>query len=149
MTPPDRIALLNQLFGRLCTSLPVYVSQVRLWVGPGEDQAAAMLCRLAADDQRLAYRLAGAIRRAGGRPAPGTFPPAYTSLHDVSAGFVLRRALAARQSDLAAVRCLAAQMGDAADERPLVDEIMRTWEDHVEGMKTLFSSERCTQNGIA
>lgn len=149
MTPPDRIALLNPLFGRLCTSLPVYASQVRLWVGRGDDQAAAMLCRLAADDQRLAQRLAGAIRRAGGRPAPGTFPPEYTSLHDVSAGFVLKRAVSARQSDLAAARCLAAQMGDTAEDRPLVEEIIRTWEDHVQDLKTILYPEGCAQNGIA
>ncbi len=137
MTPPDRIALLNQLFARLSTSLPVYASQVRLWVGPGQEQAAEMLARLAADDQRLARRLAEAIRHAGGRPTAGSFPPEYTALHDVAAGFVVGRALSARKSDLAAARCVASQLGDQWPEHALVQEIISTLEGHVEMLQKL------------
>jgi len=141
MTPPDRIAVLNQLFRRLSTSLPVYASQVRLWIGPGEEEAAEMLQRLAADDQHLAQRLAEVIRRAGGRPAPGVFPPEYTALHDISARYVLGRVFSARQSDLAAVRCLTSQLGDAAPERTLLDEIIRTLEAHLQNIECLLAPE--------
>lgn len=147
MTPPDRIAILNQLFRRLSASLPVYGSQVQLWVGPGEEQAAETISRMAADDQRLAHRLAEAIRRAGGRPIPGTFPPEYTSLHDVSARYVLGQTLPARKRDLAEVRCWALQLGDAVPEWPLVHEILATLEAHVRTLETLASqSQSCGQD---
>lgn len=141
MTPPDRIAVLNQLFRRLSASLPVYASQVGLWVGPGEEPAAETLRRLAADDQRFARRLAEVIRQAGGRPEPAPFPPEFTALHDVSARYVLRRAFSARQSDLAAVRCLASRLGDALPERRFVEEIARTLEAHLRSIECLLAAE--------
>ncbi len=141
MTPPDRIAILNQLLRRLSASLPVYASQVPLWIGPGDEPAAETLYRIAADDQQLAHRLAEAVRRAGGRPAPASFPAEYTGLHDVSVRYVLKRALAARQSDLAAARCWASQLGDAAFERPLLEDLLSTLEGHVRTLQAMASPQ--------
>ncbi len=141
MNGRNRIDALNRLLRALNRSLPVYLSGVRIWIGRGQEAARETLARIAADDCRHARRLAEAIRQEEGRPDPGTFPTGFTSLHDVSARFLLERTLEARRRDLATAECCAAALDDPCPARAVVEEVVADLRRHVETLEAATGSK--------
>jgi hypothetical protein len=114
MPPANPTDALNRLLQLVYRSLPVYLEGVRPWVAPGEQGALELLRRMAADHRRYAERLVAAIRQCGARPEFGSFPAFFTSVHDLSLDYLLRRV---RESQRQAVeeidRCAVALAGQS------------------------------------
>lgn len=139
MNQTDPIEVLNRLLRILYRSLPVYLAEVKPWsTQDSEDGRAIEL--IAADQLRLAGRVADAILEQGGRIDTGHFPAEFTSKHDLATDYLVREAVEHHQRDVAAIQQCVADLDKAPFLRPLAEEALGSARGHLENLKETMNA---------
>jgi hypothetical protein len=129
------IAVLNELLGILCRSLPAYLADAKPWGQSSDQRLSSALDRLAADQQRYSRRLSEAIVAHGGRPEPGRFSMQFTAKHDLSLQFLRLEVIRQQEQDILAIQRCAAQLEDIPPLHYLAEEILGNAKGHLDILK--------------
>jgi hypothetical protein len=132
---PDVTIPLGQILRALCRSLPMYLEDAKPWIAGDDEPLRTALARLVADQRRLARRVADAILRRGGQPAPGPFPLEFTGLNDVSLSYVVHEVRDRLRSDIGVVGSAAAGLAADPEARDLAEEVLGNLQGHVEMLR--------------
>ena len=128
----ETIPALNQLFGLLCRSLPMYLADAKTLAWPEGEQVRLALGRLVADQQMYAQRVAEAIAERGGRPNPGRFPTEFAAKNDLSLAFLLPEIIASQRQAAATIeQCVGRLEGESA-LHALAEEILGNAKGHLD-----------------
>jgi hypothetical protein len=130
--PPDATIPLGRILRVLCRSLPMYLEDARPWSARDDVAARTALGRLVADQKLFARRVADAILRRGGQPAPGPFPLEFSALNDVGLDYLLQRVRDQLRSDIDAVARAAAALASDPEARDLAEEVAGNLQGHLE-----------------
>jgi bacterioferritin (cytochrome b1) len=131
----DPVPVLNGLLRVLYRSLPMYLVEAKPWVDRRCEKLYAAVTHVAADQRLFAQRLAEAILAHGGRPQPGSFPPQFTSTHDLAVDFLLKRLIENQRRDVQAVRLAAGQLAETPELAALAEEILGNARGHLETLE--------------
>ena len=142
MNPTNAIDVLNRLLAVLYRSLPVYLQGARPWVGDEQRRGLDALARIAADQRLYAQRVAEAVFQQGGRIETGQFPLDFTSVHDLSLEFLLRKAADYQRRDLEIIQECVAALSDMPRLRTLAEEILGNAQGHLETLEETMKEER-------
>jgi hypothetical protein len=137
MERSDTVAVLNRILQILCRSLPRYLKDAKPWSRRDQQPVQTALDNLVADQEMYAGRLSELILAENGRPDPGVFPTAFTSIHDLSLDYLLGEVLERLSADLAALRVIAAKLPAGSTLRALADEIVGNVQGHLEILQGL------------
>jgi hypothetical protein len=129
---PDTTIPLGQILRVLCRSLPMYLEDARPWTAGDDEPLRTALARLVADQRRLARRVADAILRRGGQPAPGPFPLEFTGLNDVSLSYLAGQVCDRVQRDIDAVGRAVAELAADPEARDLAEEVLGNLQGHLD-----------------
>lgn len=140
-TPPDdAVTALQRLHRLLSRSLPRYLEDARPWLRGGQEEMAAAIGRLAADQADYAQRVADAIVARGDRPEPGAFPLRFAGLNDASIGHVLAEVIERQRRELVEIERSAARLRDEPELADLAEEILGNAQGHLEILENLAAS---------
>jgi hypothetical protein len=148
MTQPDPTDVLNRLLRLLHRSLAVYLDGTRPWLSPGGEDALSLLRRMAADHRRDAERLVAAIREAGARPEFGSFPVAFTAVHDLSLDYLLGRLIEAQQRGIQVIDQCVADLSGFPRCRALAEEILGNAQGYLEMLEEVGNGEKSAQGQV-
>lgn len=137
MNRPDPVQALNRLLQILYRSLPVYLEIAHPWTTNCDQPACDLLGRMAADHRHYAGRIAEAMQEARGCVDYGSFPMAFTGLHDVSLAYLLKRAYELQKRDVACIEQCAA--GLSGPHRQLAEEVLGIERKHSERLGELLA----------
>jgi hypothetical protein len=140
MNQTDPIDVLNRLLKLLYRSLPVYLAEAWPWSARGGDDA-RILKLIAADQLRLAERVADAVFELGGRIDTGGFPAEFTSKHDLSLNFAMKLAAESLERDLDVVPQCISDLAAFPLLRSLAAEILGNTRGHLETLKEGMKDE--------
>ena len=140
-TCPDAQAVLNRLLRVLYRSLPVYLAEVRPW-GDKDGETAQVVELVAADQLRLAQRVAEAIHAFGGRVEPGSFPVEFTSKHDLGLEYLLKVVVEHLRRDAAEVEACVAELACEPHLRSLAEEALGNTRGHLETLREMMHDEK-------
>ena len=141
MTRLDPIDSLNRLLQLVYRSLPVYLEGVQPWIAPGKEAALELLRRVAADHRRYAERLVSAIRQSGARPEFGSFPAFFTSVHDLSLDYLVRRVRESQRQALQEIDRCTADLAGQSRWQWLADEILGNTQGYLEMLEELGTGD--------
>jgi hypothetical protein len=136
---PDVTIPLGQVLRALCRSLPMYLEDARPWIAGDDEPLRTALGRLVADQRRLARRVADAILRRGGQPAPGPFPLEFTGLNDVSLSYLAGQVRDRLRTDIDVVARAAAGLVFDPDARDLAEEVLGNLQGHFDVLHSVPS----------
>ena len=139
LAQPVVVSLLNRILRLLSRSLPMYLVEARPWSGGDTSRAQSALARLAADQQRLARRVAEAIARHGGQPEPGPFPSEFGSLNDVDLAYLLGEILRQLRADAEVLQHCADELAIAPDARALAEEVLGSTQAHIDMLEEIVA----------
>jgi bacterioferritin (cytochrome b1) len=112
MTDRERlIDALNAAFTHKLHSLAEYIAQARPYVPPGRQKVLVEIQALAAEDARVAGRLAETIERLEGIPQAGSRPAEVAELNYLSLDYLLRVLIETRQKELKQYAAFLAEFG--------------------------------------
>lgn len=135
-TCPDAQAVLNRLLRVLYRSLPVYLDEVRPW-GDEAGETAQVIELVAADQLRLAQRVAEAIHAFGGRVEPGSFPIEFTAKHDLDLDYLLKDIVEHFRRDVAGIEACVAELACEPHLRSLAEEALGNARGHLETLREM------------
>lgn len=141
MNRHDEIAALNRIHVVLNRSLPVYLAGMKPWARHGAEEALDVLAEIGASDRKLADRVAESIYERRGQPEAGHFPLEFTAENDLAVDYMVRKALERQRRSLDALEDAARQLADAADLKPLADEVVAAARGHVRRLEELDAGE--------
>jgi hypothetical protein len=136
---PDVTIPLGQILRALCRSLPMYLEDARPWIAGNDEPLRTALGRLVADQRRLARRVADAILRRGGQPAPGPFPLEFSGLNDVSLSYLAGQVRDRLRSDIDLVGRAAAELASDPEARDLAEEVLGNLQGHLDVLRAVPS----------
>lgn len=139
-TSPDVTAVLNRLLRIVYRSLPVYLAEAKPWLDGGETARAVE--RIAADQMRLAQRVADALRERGGPAHLGSFPTGFTAKHDLGPRFLLEEVVGHLERDVALIEACVADLACLPHTRSLAEEILGNTRGHLETLEEMMKDER-------
>jgi hypothetical protein len=126
------VDVLNRMLQMLCRSLPMYLKDAKPWSRHDQEKVQAAIDSLVADQEMYAARLANLIFDVEGRPDPGVFPTAFTSIHDLSLDYLLAQAVGCLCQEVAALQHLASELPAGSPGRALAEEIAGNAQGHLE-----------------
>lgn len=91
MLADDQWQLLNRLAELHHRSLPTYLTYAKPWTPNGKEDDALVIDDIAADHHDLVERVLAVLERDDRAIHLGDFPMEYTSLNDLSFGFILNK----------------------------------------------------------
>jgi len=132
INPAVAVDVLNRLLHILCRSLAMYLSDARPWADRENMLLQRAIDNLAFDQRAYAQRVSEAITELDGRLDPGGFPTWFTSIHDLSLGFLFQKVIELHRLDLSAIEQCVAELDDAPALRSLAEEILGNAKGHLE-----------------
>jgi hypothetical protein len=132
INPPEVIDSLNCLLRTLSRSLAMYLSDARPWANREDMPAWREIDDLVFDQTHYAQRVSEAISERDGRLDPGSFPAAYTAIHDLSLEFLYRKVIESHCRDIETIERCAAELDDYPALESLADEILGNARGHLE-----------------
>jgi hypothetical protein len=137
MSPPSTTEILNRILVLHMRSLPMYLSYAPPYQLYRNMEAKAVLDQIVEDHKRTVDRLGTLILDSSGTIDYGEFPMSFTSLHDLSLGYLLKL-LIDRQQKLIVV---CEKLADALDLAPYAQaaarEAVGEAKGHLENLKEL------------
>ena len=116
MIPAKPMDILGRLFYLQACSLPRYVVHASPYVAPGDEHLFERLHAVAAEQERMAGRLAEAVLARHGRLPRVVFPMRYTSVHDLELRHLIGQIV---QEQRAVVKEIEAAVNALADDAGL------------------------------
>jgi hypothetical protein len=102
MNSDEVVESLNRLLAIEYRSLPMYLVETKPWLEAGGDERIiASLGDITTDQKALAGRIADLILDLGGQVAASAYPTAFTDLHFLSLGYLLKELVAYQIRDIA------------------------------------------------
>jgi hypothetical protein len=142
INPPEVIDSLNCLLRTLSRSLAMYLSDAMPWTNREDLPAWCAIDDLVFDQKFYAQRVAEAISERDGRLDPGSFPTAYTAIHDLSLEFLYQKVIESHCRDIETIERCASELDDYPALESLAEEILGNARGHLEllGKKRLLTS---------
>jgi hypothetical protein len=128
---------LNEVLVILDRSLPMYLSDATPWVAYGKEEAKQVLDRIVADDREhvaLLTTLLDARRHTIDR---GEFPMDFTSLHDLSLGFLIKELIEHQRRDAHAIESRLGRLAGDPEGNALTTKILASARRHLESLESL------------
>jgi hypothetical protein len=97
MSTSDTLELLNRLLIVHHRSLAAYLTYAVPWIATGKEDTGALIASIGLQNKQMADRIGGMVLESHGRVEYGHFPMTFTSLHDVSADYLLTLLLPRQQ----------------------------------------------------
>ena len=133
------IEALNRLLVIHRRSFPMYITEARPWVGPGEERAVEVLQHIEADQSAMTGRIAATIQAAGGTPDLGQFPIEFTDAHDLALDYLLRASVTHQQADIRSIEACIDQLSLSPASRAVAEEALGQAKGHLQSLTELVS----------
>lgn len=128
--------LLNQTAALHRNSMPTYLSFTHPWFGEGDEEAVDVLRQIAIDHKYVVDKIMTPLEAAGQDEHLGNFPMEYTSLHDLSIEYLVRRAVPYQELLLKRLEDLIEAMpADEAAPRELAEETLGLAKGHLKNLQ--------------
>ncbi|TWT33311.1 hypothetical protein [Blastopirellula retiformator] len=127
--------LLNQLAALHRHSLPAYLRFTRPWVGYEDEEAVDVLRQLASDHKYLVDKIVAQLEPLGLDLPLGQFPMEFTSLHDLSVEYLVKRTQQFQQGFVERLDDLAAVMPNEPPARELAEEALGMAKGHLKNLE--------------
>lgn len=129
--------VLNRIVVLHSRSLPVYLTFAPPWQMAGLTEAMTIIKQVADDNQRTVDRLASIILENGGTVDHGEFPMSFTSLHDLSAAYVLKLAIERQTKVVSAIEKLSDMLAMAPFAQAAGREALGEAKGHLQNLEEL------------
>lgn len=141
MNSAKPIDILSRLFYLQSSSLTRYVVQASPYVAPGDHPLFERLQAVAAEQQRMAGRLAETVLARGGRLPRVVFPMRYTSVHDLELRHLIAQILQEQRAVVDEVEAAATAFTEDAELQRLASEIRSVETAHLTLLEDLASDQ--------
>lgn len=139
MPAPSTIDVLNRLYVLHHRSLSAYLHYAAPDQLARQPKAQAVLAEMVADQTRTADRLATMILDASGLVAPGEFPMAFTSLHDLSVEYLVGQLIQRQKKHVVACERLADMLNLAPYAQAAAREAVGEAKGHLDNLEELLA----------
>lgn len=129
--------VLNRLLALHCHSLPMYLSFSMPSLLRGDDRASQTFAAIVADQKRVVETIGEAIVEGEGRVSMGEFPMSFTSLHDLSFDFLLRKMIEHQQRMVREISRCVQELQTAPRYAALASEALGLAKGHLESLTEL------------
>jgi len=129
--------VLNRILVLHSRSLAVYLTYAPPWQMVGLTEAMTVIKQVADDHQRTVDRLAAIILENGGTVDHGEFPMSFTSLHDLSAAYLVNLAIERQQKVVSAVEKLADMLALSPFAQAIAREVVGEAKGHLQNLQEL------------
>ncbi|MGV3607560.1 MAG: hypothetical protein ACO1RA_14225 [Planctomycetaceae bacterium] len=129
--------VLNRILVLHSRSLAVYLTYAPPWQMVGLTEAMTVIKQVADDHQRTVDRLAAIILENGGTVDHGEFPMSFTSLHDLSAAYLVNLAIERQQKVISAVEKLADMLALSPFAQATAREVVGEAKGHLQNLQEL------------
>jgi hypothetical protein len=136
------IDTLGRLFFLQSCSLTRYVVNASPYVAPGDDHLLERLQAVAAEQQRMAGRLAETVLARRGRLPRVVFPMRYTSVHDLELRHLIGRIVQEHRAVVKEIEAAVTAFADDAELQQLASEMRSVATAHLALLEELASSDR-------
>lgn len=126
---------LAELLAMLRRSFLQYLPYASPYIPANHKSTPRVLAEVAADQRRLADRVASRLDSMGINPETGSFPMEFTDSHDLSIDYLLTRAINYQQQDIAKLQTLSASLALHPRTKSLVDEAVGMASGHLDCMQ--------------
>jgi len=130
---------LNALLQIHSRSLPVYLAYAQPWTPWGGERVIEVLRLVAEDQLRRVDQIANYIQELGDVVVTGAFPMDYTELHDLSADFVLHKAVRQQRQSVERIRQLSQELAADPRAKALAEEALGAAKGHLQTLEELIS----------
>lgn len=131
------INVLSHLLAIHNRSLPVYLNSARPWTRRQGEPAVEVLQEIADAHLRMVDRIGSMIVELDGVVRYGEFPMRYAEWHDLSADFIVARAIEAQQQDIERIERCIEWLEGAARAKALAQEALGEAKAHLEALQGL------------
>ena len=136
MTTRSTAAVLNRLLGTVYHSLPMYLADVKTWVGP-DAEALKMLNQIVDDNRLYAQRIADALLDRHERVESGEYPMEFTGLHDCALEYLVGQLIVYQKRDIARMEECVSELREDPGARALAEEVLGAARAHLELLEEL------------
>jgi len=133
----DVLNLLSVIHSR---SLPTYLTYATPWAD-GREEIKEALDGIAADHLNTVDRLAELIIENGANVAPGEYPMAYTSLHDLDIAYILKLVIDGQKRIVGQIDGCIDKLATAPLAKELAEEALGEAKGHLQILEELASAE--------
>lgn len=138
MNSVDPITVLNELIAIHNRTLPVYLANsAHPWYSENDTNARETLDAIAADQQATVERLGQLVMRTEMPIEMGGFPIEFTSLHDLSLEYLIRKAIEWQRRDVSMIEAATNLLSDGTDEKTLAQEVLGAAKGHLDSLNEL------------
>jgi hypothetical protein len=137
MSDTASINTLNRLLTILHRSLPMYLSEASPWRQQGDEQAAATLAQIVANQQRDCRRIAELVLERHGAIDLGEFPMEFTDLHFLSLDFLTKELVRYQKRVVADIENCVARLADDPRAHTLAQEVLGSERAHLDLLEEL------------
>jgi hypothetical protein len=136
-TVRDSNQVLNQVLIALHRSLPLYLGYADPWVAYGSEEPRRVLNRIVAEKEEYVARLTRFLDSRRYTIDFGEFPMEFTSLHDVSLGFLLNQLIEYQRGEVQLIETALGRLAGDAGGRALVEETLAGSRRHLQSLEGL------------
>ncbi|ADB17815.1 hypothetical protein Psta_3151 [Pirellula staleyi DSM 6068] len=129
--------LLNRLQILLERSLPMYLSYAPPHTLKSQSGVLSVLSQMVEDQKRAVDRISLLIAENGGVVDHGEFPITFTSLHDLSAEYLVKMTIERQKRTITAIEKIADQLTFAPFAQGLAREVIGEAKGHLENLEEL------------
>lgn len=140
MNAVDTNAILNSVIVLHQRSLAVYLSDAKPWMGKSGPEVADTLAAVAEDHRETADRISSFVLENGGNVSAGEFPMSFTSLHDLSVDFLLKKLVQHQREAIQFLQQASARLELAPMAKALVDEALGAAKANYDSLKELTTA---------
>ncbi len=128
---------LARLFALENYSLCVYLQGAAPWIDGNERRPLEAVARIAADQRRMARRIAQRVEQLAGNPPHGNFSERYTWLNDLGFDYVLRQLLDEQRRHIGRIENCVAELASDRESRSLAEEALGAARANLESLEEL------------
>jgi hypothetical protein len=136
-TSTDSNRALNEILVVLYRSLPVYLGDAAPWVTYGSEDGLRALERIVAEKNEQVRRMTALLEQRRHIIARGEFPMDYTSLHDVSLGYLIKTLIHEQRRDVKVIENCTRQLNGDPEAQALANEVLSSAQAHLRSFESL------------
>jgi hypothetical protein len=133
----DANQALNEILVILHRSLPLYLSYAAPWVTYGNEDALRILDHIVAEKKEHVRRITQLLEERRRTVALGEFSMDYTSLHDVSLGFLIKHLSREQRRDVRAIESRLHRLNGDPEGRALAQDVLQSAQAHLQSFESL------------
>ncbi len=141
----DRVKVtgpLNRVVAVLSRSLPAYLEQTSPWIGPGAEEARALLAKVGSEQRQFAKRIADAVRAEGGQVRVGGFPTEFTAANDLCAKFLVEKVIGCQKQDVESIQLAVDDLKEAPWLQVLAQDVLSGVKEQLEALEAFAAGRQ-------